>query len=44
MLQTVATICASSMDMELEYIDVVERYHTLVRYKVRRARVTTYSV
>lgn len=34
-LQTVATICASSMDMELEYIDVVERYHTLVRYKVR---------
>jgi dynein heavy chain, axonemal len=37
-LQTVATICENSMDMELEYVDVVERYQTLVRYKVRHRR------
>jgi hypothetical protein len=37
-LQTVATICENSMDMELEYVDVVERYQTLVRYKVRTMR------
>lgn len=40
-LQTVATICAHSMDMELQYSDVIERYHTLVRYKVRRLTYTT---
>jgi len=33
-LQTVATICENSMDMELEYMDVIERYQTLNRYKV----------
>jgi hypothetical protein len=40
-LQTVATICAHSMDMELQYSDVIERYHTLVRYKVGRFTLLT---